>query len=187
MKWIVASDLHGSYFYTKKLLESFAAESPDRLILLGDLLYHGPRNDLPEEYSPRKVIGLLNSISHKIICVRGNCDAEVDQAVLDFPIMSDYAILDFCGLTLFATHGHLYHKAHLPPLHSIDILLHGHSHIPACEILETNSCMYMNPGSVSIPKQDSPHCFMVLNETQFLWKTIEGITYHVWTPPSLST
>ena len=93
MKWMIASDLHGSAFYCKKMIKAFERERADRLLLLGDLLYHGPRNDLPEGYAPKEVIPLLNGLKPALLCVRGNCDAEVDQMVLDFPILADYAVL----------------------------------------------------------------------------------------------
>ena len=108
MKWMIASDLHGSALYCKKMIEAFEREGADRLLLLGDLLYHGPRNDLPEGYAPKEVIPLLNSLRPKLLCVRGNCDAEVDQMVLDFPILADYAVLPVGGRLVYATHGHVH-------------------------------------------------------------------------------
>ena len=175
MKWLIASDIHGSACYCDKLLTQYQKESADRLLLLGDILYHGPRNDLPREYAPKSVIAMLNPLAQDILCVRGNCDTEVDQMVLDFPILADYAILTEGKTMIFATHGHHYHEGALPPLHKGDILLHGHTHVPACRKHETYR--YLNPGSVSIPKEDSPHSYMILENGIFLWKDLDGNTY----------
>ena len=131
MKWMIASDLHGSYYYAQQLQQAFEREQADRLLFLGDLLYHGPRNDLPRDYAPKKVIPLLNSLAPRLLCVRGNCDAEVDQMVLDFPILADYALLYAGSRAVFATHGHHYNTSCPPPLAKGDILLHGHTHVPA--------------------------------------------------------
>ena len=165
MKWLIASDIHGSAYYCKKLIEAYRREEADRLLLLGDILYHGPRNDLPEDYAPKKVIQMLNELRNDIFCVRGNCDTEVDQMVLKFPIMADYAVLTAGARLIYATHGHIYNNGNLPPIQSGDILLHGHTHIPACE--EHGTHTYINPGSVSIPKDNTPHSNMPLNETGF--------------------
>lgn len=175
MKWLIASDIHGSAFYCEKLLEAYRREGADRMLLLGDILYHGPRNALPKDYAPGKVIELLNERRNDILCVRGNCDTEVDQMVLQFPILADYAILTAERRLIYATHGHIYHNDHLPPLYSGDILLHGHTHIPACDVYETH--IYLNPGSVSIPKESSPHSYMTFNGTTFVWKTLDGKGY----------
>lgn len=172
MKWVIASDIHGSAYYCSCLLERYKEEGADRLLLLGDLLYHGPRNDLPREYDPKQVIRLLNACALDILCVRGNCDSEVDQMVLDFPILAEYALLDGGDRLIFATHGHRYHEKSLPPLHKGDILLHGHTHIPACTEHETFT--YLNPGSVSLPKESSEHGYMVYEKGTFLWKNLTG-------------
>ena len=153
MKWMIASDLHGSAYYCRKMLEALEREGADRLFLLGDLLYHGPRNDLPREYAPKEVIPLLNGKKEKLLCVRGNCDAEVDQMVLEFPVLADYAVLPVGQRLIYATHGHIYHVKNLPPLAPGDVLLHGHTHVPAwTEFGQGN--LYLNPGSVSIPKDE---------------------------------
>lgn len=131
MKLMIASDLHGSAYYTHQLLDAWDREGAPRLFLLGDILYHGPRNDLPEGYAPKEVLAMLNERKDRIFCVRGNCDGEVDQMVLDFPIMADYAVLTEGERLIYATHGHVYNTAHLPPLQPGDILLHGHTHVPA--------------------------------------------------------
>ena len=153
MNLMIASDIHGSARYCRDLLAAFDREGADRLLLLGDLLYHGPRNDLPDEYAPKEVIALLNERKSRLLCVRGNCEAEVDQMVLEFPVLADYAILWAGERMIFATHGHHHNKSAMPPLQPGDILLHGHTHIPAWERVGEN--LYLNPGSVSIPKEGS--------------------------------
>lgn len=175
MKWLIASDIHGSALYCEKLLEAFENEKADRLLLLGDILYHGPRNDLPEGYAPKKVIAMLNGIKEKITCVRGNCDAEVDQMVLEFPIMADYTAIPAGERLVFATHGHIYGPKNLPALQKGDILLCGHTHVPA--LAETDGFLYFNPGSVSIPKEGSGHGYMTFEDGVFLWKTFNGGKY----------
>jgi putative phosphoesterase len=176
MKLMIASDIHGSKYYCERMTEAFEREKADKLILLGDILYHGPRNDLPREYAPKEVIALLNPLKDKILCVRGNCDSEVDQMVLEFPIMADYAIISIGANTIYATHGHVFNEEKLPPLQPGDILLNGHTHIPKC-VKHTNY-VYMNPGSVSIPKEDSPHSYMILDENACVWKSLEdGVEY----------
>lgn len=172
MKWLIASDIHGSEFYCKEVLKAFDAEQADRLLLLGDILYHGPRNDLPREYAPKKVIELLNARKDKLLCVRGNCDAEVDQMVLEFPILAEYAVIDLGSRLLYATHGHVYGELNPPPLKKGDILLCGHTHVPKCA--EYENFVYMNPGSASIPKEGSHHGYMTLEDGVFLWKDFEG-------------
>ena len=173
MKWMIASDLHGSAYYCRKMLEAFEREVADRLFLLGDLLYHGPRNDLPREYAPKEVIPLLNGKKEKLLCVRGNCDAEVDQMVLEVPVLADYAVLPVGRRLIYATHGHIYHVKNLPPLAPGDVLLHGHTHVPAwTEFGQGN--LYLNPGSVSIPKENSPHSYMTLEENTMQWKELES-------------
>lgn len=159
--------------------EAYRREEADRLLLLGDILYHGPRNDLPEDYAPKKVIQMLNELRNDIFCVRGNCDTEVDQMVLKFPIMADYAVLTAGARLIYATHGHIYNNGNLPPIQSGDILLHGHTHIPACE--EHGTHTYINPGSVSIPKENTPHSYMTFNGTCFQWKTPNGESYKEYT------
>ena len=176
MKLMIASDLHGSAAYTRRLLKLYRDTGCQRLVLLGDLLYHGPRNPLPEGYEPPAVAKMLNDMADELLCVRGNCDAEVDQMVLDFPILADYAVLPVGGRLVYATHGHVHNLKNLPPLAPGDILLHGHTHIPAwTEFGEGN--LYLNPGSVSIPKEGSAHSYMTLEGETFLWKTLEGEVY----------
>lgn len=175
MKFLIASDIHGSAYYCKKLIEAFESEKADKILLLGDILYHGPRNDLPKDYAPKEVIAMLNPLKNKILCVRGNCDTEVDQMVLDFPILADYAILPAGDRLIYATHGHNFNNANLPPINKNDILLHGHTHVPVIEEYDTHT--YINPGSVSIPKENSPNSYMTFDGKTFLWKTLEGEVY----------
>ncbi len=175
MKLLIASDIHGSAYYCRTLLRRYEEERADRLILLGDLLYHGPRNDLPKEYAPKEVLAMLNERKEEILCVRGNCDTEVDQMVLRFPILADYGFLYEQGRMIFLTHGHVFHEQNLPMLKKGDILLHGHTHVPACREHETY--VYMNPGSVSIPKEGSAHGYLIYEAGIFLWKDLDGKPY----------
>lgn len=169
-KLLIASDIHGSARYCRALLERIEAEAPDRVLLLGDLLYHGPRNDLPEEYAPKEVISMLNGLKNALLCVRGNCDTEVDQMVLDFPIMADYALLSLGDRTVIATHGHHFGEQNPPPHRAGDILLCGHTHIPAYK--QHGDFLYLNPGSVSIPKNGSCHSYMVWEKGLFTWRNV---------------
>ena len=177
MKWMIASDLHGSYYYAQQMRAAFEREHADRLLLLGDLLYHGPRNDLPRDYAPKQVMPLLNDLRTKLLCVRGNCDAEVDQMVLDFPVLADYAVLPVGSRLMYITHGHVFNLKHLPPLAPGDILLHGHTHVPAWTAFGTDN-FYLNPGSLSLPKENSAHGYMTLEGHTFLWKELDGTEYH---------
>ena len=180
MKWLIASDIHGSARYCRELLAAFAREGADRLLLLGDLLYHGPRNPLPEGYDPAAVAAMLNERRERILCVRGNCDSEVDQMVLCFPICADYAVLPLGERLLYATHGHIHSAQNPPPLSPGDILLHGHTHIPAKEHFGEN-CLCLNPGSVSLPKGGSERSYMTLEGTTFRLCTLDGREYERFT------
>lgn len=175
MKLMIASDIHGSSCYCRQMLEAYKKEAADRLLLLGDILYHGPRNDLPAGYAPKEVISMLNEVKQELLCVRGNCDTEVDQMVLEFPIMAEYCFLEIDGKTMFATHGHVFHPDAPTMLKPGDILLNGHTHVPACR--DMGAFWYLNPGSVSIPKEGSPHGYIVYENRKFLWKDMEG---EVW-------
>ncbi len=175
MKLLIASDIHGSAYFCRALLAAYEREEADKLVLLGDILYHGPRNDLPLEYAPKEVIALLNEYRNDILCVRGNCDCDVDQMVLKFPIMAEYAVLYAGGRLIYATHGHVHNNQQLPPLSAGDILLHGHTHVPAWEEYPTH--IYVNPGSVSIPKEGSPNSYLLLTDEGFTWKTLNGEVY----------
>lgn len=172
MKLMIASDIHGSEYYCRFMLDAYDREKADRLLLLGDILYHGPRNDLPRDYNPKKVIELLNARKNDILCICGNCDTQVDQMVLDFPILADYCIIMEGTIVIYAAHGHTYHPDNPPPLHKGDILLNGHTHVPKC--IEYDMFTYMNPGSVSIPKEDSWHGYMTLEDGMFEWKDLAG-------------
>ncbi len=172
MKILIASDIHGSYAYCKKLFEAFEKEKAAKILLLGDLLYHGPRNDLPDEYAPKSVISLLNANKDKIFAVRGNCDTEVDQMVLDFPILADYCIIPIGNHIMYATHGHHYNPETPPMLNQGDILLNGHTHVTTWDKRE--GVYYFNPGSVSIPKENTERGYIIMEDNQFTWKTLDG-------------
>ncbi len=186
MKYMIASDIHGSAYYCEKMLARFKEEKADRLLLLGDLLYHGPRNDLPKEYAPKQVIEMLNAHSNVILCVRGNCEAEVDQMVLDFPVMAEYCLLSEGSQLVMATHGHVFNLDNPPKLQKGDILLYGHTHVPAN--VETETFRYLNPGSVAIPKENSPHSYMIWEKGSFIWKDLlDGTEYQRYTAKSIAT
>ena len=170
MKLFIASDIHGSAYWCGKMMEAFEKSGAEKLVLLGDILYHGPRNELPEEYEPKKVIAMLNPLKEKILCVRGNCDSEVDQMVLEFPIMAEYAYICADGCKMFATHGHKFNCDNRPPLSKEDILLHGHTHVPI--IKDCGDYTYINPGSVSIPKENSEHSYLIFENGTFTFEKL---------------
>ena len=171
MKWMIASDIHGSARWCARMIEMLEARRPDRLILLGDLLYHGPRNDLPDDYAPKQVIAMLNNLAPAPLCVRGNCEAEVDQMVLSFPVMADYAVMMLDGQMIYMTHGHLRGEDNPPPLQPGDILMCGHTHVPC--IRRHEGFTYVNPGSVSIPKAGSRHSYCMLEDGVMTWIDLE--------------
>ncbi len=173
MKILIASDIHGDLESMRLVLEVYIKEKCDKILLLGDLLYHGPRNDLPKTYNPKGVIKLLNENRGCIMSVRGNCDTEVDQMVLDFPILADYICLSLDGLCVYATHGHKINTDSPLPFIDGDILLHGHTHIPALEEFGEEN-FYLNPGSVAIPKGGFPGSYMVYESRCFTVKDFEG-------------
>ena len=175
MKLMIASDIHGSAYFCQQLVERFHAENPTKLVILGDVLYHGPRNPLPQDYNPQKVADMLNTIAQHIIWVKGNCDADVDQLLLNFPVCQS-ATLFVDGKTIFASHGHVHCKDTPPALSKGDILVNGHFHVPTAEMFG-NDNLYVNCGSVSIPKQNSPHSYLVLQDNTFVWKDLQGQTY----------
>lgn len=175
MKLLIASDIHGSAYYCKKIVEAFEKEKADKILLLGDILYHGPRNALPKDYDPKAVGTMLNAIKDKLICVKGNCDSDVDQMVLEFPIMAPYALIAFDNRVIFATHGDKINVENPPYLNKNDVLLYGHFHVPACELKDNFICM--NPGSASIPKENSANSYMVTDGKKFAWKDTDGNTY----------
>lgn len=172
MKILVASDIHGSAYYCRRLLEAYEREEADRLLLLGDILYHGPRNDLPREYEPKEVIALLNQRKDEIYAVRGNCEAEVDQMVLQFPVLADYCLLPLRSKMIYATHGHIYNEGNLPPLKAGDVLLHGHTHVFRAQ--QREGYILLNPGSVSIPKEGNVPTYGVLEDGRFTIKDLQG-------------
>lgn len=169
MKFIIASDIHGSAYWCRKLMELAEQEQPDRLLLLGDILYHGPRNDLPREYGPKQVIPMLTPWASRILCVRGNCEAEVDQMVLPFPCMADYTVVADGSTILYLTHGHLWNPEHLPDLQEGTIFLSGHTHVKIDRTVDGIRCL--NPGSVSIPK-DGSHSCLIYEDGAF--------RFHIW-------
>ena len=184
MKYLIASDLHGSLSAAEAVLARLTAEKADRLILLGDLLYHGPRNDLPDQYNPKGVIALLNALPVKPLAVRGNCDAEIDQMVLEFPIMADYALLPLRNnRTAFITHGHLFNLANRPPYQPGDLLIHGHTHVHTVET--NNGLTYINPGSAALPKEGQPKSYMTLDWEAGLFeiKSFDGVVLQSYRLP----
>lgn len=161
MKLMIASDIHGSAFWCGKLMEVFDRERPEKLLLLGDILYHGPRNDLPRDYNPKAVIAMLSPIADRILCVRGNCEAEVDQMVLQFACMAEYSLILADGKTFYLTHGHHADPDHLPILPDGAVFLFGHTHVKMDTVRSGVRCL--NPGSVSIPKDGSNSCIVYQN------------------------
>lgn len=175
MKLLFISDIHGSLYYLNRILELCQEESPDYIAILGDELYHGARNPLPKEYNPKAVTELLNSYKDKIIAVRGNCDSEVDQMVLEYPMLSDYSIILYNDKRLFLTHGHIYNSDNLPNLSKGDVLIYGHTHIPLAE--KHRDIFILNPGSITFPKENTPNSYGVLENHIFKIKTLDGDIY----------
>ena len=154
------------------ILRQYKLEGADRLVLLGDLLYHGPRNDLPDRYDPKAVTKMLNENKNELLCVRGNCDAEVDQMVLEFPIQADYALFDLDGTTAFVTHGHLFNTGCLPPHKDGDLLINGHTHV--LTVQQAYGMTSINPGSAALPKEGNPKSYMIYDKGVFEIKTLDG-------------
>lgn len=173
MKLLIISDIHGDAECLSNVIDVFEKEKCDKILILGDILYHGPRNDLPNGYAPKKVISMLNPLAEKIIAVRGNCDAEVDGMVLTFPIMSDYARIIIDGLSIFATHGHKFNTGSTEFLEKNEILLHGHTHILSCSEFG-NENLYLNPGSISLPKENNPKTYMIYENRTFSIIDLDG-------------
>ncbi|AJA48580.1 phosphoesterase, MJ0936 family [Clostridium pasteurianum DSM 525 = ATCC 6013] len=173
-KLFFISDIHGSLYYLKKILEIYESEKADYIIILGDELYHGPRNPLPKDYNPKEVSQILNTYKDKIIAVRGNCDSEVDQMVLEYPVMDTYSIFLYNNRRLFLTHGHVYNRDKLPYLNSGDAIIYGHTHIPLAE--KQNDIFVINPGSISMPKEGNPNSYGILDDDIFKVKDLEGNT-----------
>lgn len=172
MKIMFLSDIHGSIKYLKLAMEKFEQEKAHKLVLLGDLMYHGPRNSIPDEYDTKKVSELLNQYKNKITAVRGNCDSEVDQMLLEFPIMSDYMEILLENYKIFATHGHIYNKENMPILNKGDVFIHGHYHLPMAEKFE--DIYYLNPGSITFPKQNTKNSYAILEDDKFLIKDLDN-------------
>ena len=172
MKIFIASDIHGSAYYCREMLKAYEREQADRMLLLGDVLYHGPRNDLPRGYAPKEVIAMLNERKNEIYAVRGNCEAEVDQMVLQFPVLADYCLLPLKKKVIYATHGHVYNEGNLPPMKEGDVLLHGHTHVLKAE--EREGYILLNPGSVSIPKEGNVPSYGILQDGRFEIKDLQG-------------
>ena len=174
-----ASDIHGSAPNCELMLKRFDEEEAEKLILLGDILYHGPRNGLTEGYDPKEVSRMLNERKDSILCVRGNCDSEVDQMMLEFPIMAEYALLllgdsiTFNETTAFLTHGHKFNTENPPPLKKGDILIHGHTHIPTID--DSREYFYLNPGSVTISKEGNSQSYMTYENGIFTLKRLEDM------------
>ena len=171
MKLLIASDIHGSAYWCEKLMAEIRREEPDRILLLGDLLYHGPRNDLPRDYAPKRVIPMLSELKERVIAVRGNCEAEVDQMVLPFPCLADYAELLADGKLFHLSHGHHQNPQNLPPLPEGSIFLFGHTHVKLDETVNGIRCL--NPGSVSIPK-DGSSSFLLYEDGVFSFRVLEA-------------
>ena len=179
MKIIIASDIHGSAHWCKKLLAAALYQNADQIVLLGDLLYHGPRNPLPDGYNPMQVAQMLTDVQDKLICVRGNCDSEVDQMVLPFPMMADYALLHIDGQNFYLTHGHLHGEHNPPPLQKGAYFFNGHTHTPR-KVELANGATYCNCGSVSLPKDGTPHSYVVYEKGVLTWYDLE--TGNAFTP-----
>ena len=173
MKLLICSDIHGDFEAATATFEAFKKEGCDRLLVLGDILYHGPRNNLPSGYAPKRVIELLNANREVILAVRGNCDTEVDQMVLNFPILADYAFLSLDGISVFATHGHHHNTATPPPLCKGEILLHGHTHVLGITPFGDEN-FYINPGSVSLPKENNSKTYAIYENRSFAIKDFDG-------------
>ena len=176
MKLLIASDIHGDAVCCRAMLDAAEREGAQKILILGDILYHGPRNDLPEGYAPKKVIEMLNAVSDKLLCVRGNCDTEVDQMVLSFPILSDTAFVydSEADLTLFMSHGHKYSPENMPPISDKTVFLYGHTHLLGKTEVGGVSCV--NPGSVSLPKGGNEKSYATYRCGEIEIKTFEGKT-----------
>ena len=177
MKLLFASDIHGSAGACRALLSRFETEGAQALALLGDLLYHGPRNPLPADYDPKAVAAMLSGVRSRILAVRGNCDAEVDQMLLAFPMMADYAALWLDSRLAYLTHGHVFGPEHLPPLSPGDVLLSGHTHIPTNR--EQDGILLLNPGSVTFPKNDLPPTYLLYEDGRFFHRTLSGAEFEI--------
>ncbi len=172
MKLLIISDIHGSLYYAKKAITAYETENADYIVILGDELYHGVRNPLPQEYNPKEVALLLNKYCDKIVAIRGNCDSEVDEMVLDFPIMTSYSTILYNGRRFFLSHGHIYNESNLPKLSDGDVFMYGHTHIPVAKKQE--NIYIFNPGSITLPKENNPNTYGVLENNTLLIKKFDG-------------
>ena len=174
MKLLIASDIHGDALCCQAMLDAFESEKAEKILILGDILYHGPRNDLPSGYAPKKVIEMLNAIADLVICVRGNCEAEVDQMVLSFPVMSTTACVFDAekGIGIYMSHGHVYSPDNLPPMPHGSLFLSGHTHVLMAE--NKGGILCVNPGSVSLPKNGNPKSYAVYENGTVTVKTLPG-------------
>lgn len=172
MKIFFMSDIHGSEYYLNKALEAYEREKCEYIVILGDILYHGPRNDIPKGYNPKSVANTLNKLKNKIMCVKGNCDGEVDQMMIEFPILCDYSTMLYNGKRLFLTHGHKYNKNNMLPIDKGDVIISGHTHVPVCEEIE--GIYFINPGSITFPKENTKHSYGILEDNKFTIKDLSG-------------
>lgn len=172
MKIFFMSDIHGSEYYLNKALGAYEREKCEYIVILGDILYHGPRNDIPKGYNPKSVANTLNKLKNKIMCVKGNCDGEVDQMMIEFPILCDYSTMFYNGKRLFLTHGHKYNKNNMLPIDKGDVIISGHTHIPVCEEIE--GIYFINPGSITFPKENTKHSYGILEDNKFTIKDLSG-------------
>lgn len=172
MKIFFISDIHGSIYYLEKVLDRYKQEAANYIVILGDALYHGPRNPLPKDYNPQAVASLLNGYKDKIIAVRGNCDSEVDQMIIEYPMMSDYSIILCNNRRLFVTHGHIYNEDNMPNLSCNDVLIHGHTHFPVAK--KCNGIYVLNPGSITLPNGNNPNSYAILQDDLFQIKDLQG-------------
>lgn len=172
MKIFFMSDIHGSEYYLNKALEAYEREKCEYIVILGDILYHGPRNDIPKGYNPKSVANTLNKLKNKIMCVKGNCDGEVDQMMIEFPILCDYSTMFYNGKRLFLTHGHKYNKNNMLPIDKGDVIISGHTHVPVCEEIE--GIYFINPGSITFPKENTKHSYGILEDNKFTIKDLSG-------------
>lgn len=172
MKILFISDIHGSLYYTRKAIEVFKEEAADFMVILGDELYHGARNPLPLEYNPKEVALLLNEYADRIIAIRGNCDSEVDEMVIEYPIMATYSTILYHNRRLFLTHGHIYNEENMPKLRAGDAFIYGHTHIPKAE--KKDDIYIINPGSITLPKENHPNSYGILANDTFQIQDFDG-------------
>ena len=172
MKLLILSDIHGFSDPLEYILKAFYEENCTMILFLGDALYHGPRNSIDDGYNASRTIEILNSLSDKILAVRGNCDSEVDQMVLDYSLLSDYHMV-FDGMRkIFFTHGHIYNRANMPLLNRGDIFASGHTHI--AEIEDVKGVIHFNPGSISLPRRNTQASYGIYDGTSLMVKSLEG-------------